>query len=222
MKTPILHRLTVLSSIALLTLASCTDQSNAKSSVQSAGLSQASLSNTESASSTPIEAPANQAQQPDVVEAPSLADTVAMNLLSDDQKAQLAQLGVEVVLPTYLPSGFQLALFQAHRKASSNPTDYTYYTVSYKGPNNTCVEAGNGYQNTALLTNQERSLSAPVGTFKIQSGTYSRTPITRHWAALPGNQIILTGGAFPYGQGNCNPIAEGEFDKVLQSARVVE
>lgn len=203
-------------------LASCTDQSNAKSSVQPVGAIAAHPNNAESSRLTSEAAYTTQAQPTHTAQVQSIASTTTMNLLSEDQKAQLAQLGVEVVLPTYLPPGFQLTRFEAHRKDASASTDYTYYTVSYKGPNNTCIEAGNGYQNTSLSTNQERSLNTAVGTFNIQSGTYRRTSITRHWATLSAdNQVILTGGKLAKEQDTCNPIEAGEFDKVLQSAAAI-
>lgn len=210
-----------LSCVALLMLASCTAQSQEELSVQSVAPIVAHFDSAESMSSVPVETNANQVQPTNTVEVRSTVTTAA-NLLSADQKAQLAQLGIKVVLPTYLPSGFQVAQFKSHQKSSPNITDYTYYNVVYAGPNNTCIEAGNGYQNTSLATAQERSLRTSVGTFKIQSGTYRQTSITRHWAELPeGNQVILTGGRLPYGGSNCNAIAEQEFDKILQSAEVI-
>jgi hypothetical protein len=221
MEPLVLRKLTLLSSIAVLMLASCTDQSNAKSSVQPGAIA-AHPSSPEAISPTVEKTPTTQVQPSDLAQSRAIASTAATNLLNEEQKAQLAQLGVEVVLPTYLPPGFQLAQFEAHRKDSPDPTDYTYYTVSYKGPNNTCIEAGNGYQNTSLSANQERSLSTSVGTFDIQSGTYRRTSITRRWATLPkGDQVIFTGGKLSYEEETCNPIETAEFDQVLQSATAI-
>lgn len=195
------------------------DPSKAKSHVPPSEVSGSQPNPSASIQSPLVEA--NQAQPTPEAASSSPARATPTHLLSADQKSQLAQLGVKVVLPTYLPPGFQLAQFAAHSKISSDPSDYSYYTVSFKGPNNTCIEAGNGYQNNSLSTSQTRSLDTPVGTFKIDSGLYRQTSITRRWAALPEGQVILTGGRLADGEGNCNPIADEEFDQVLQSVEVI-
>lgn len=220
MQQSVLHQFTLLCGSALLTLTSCTAQTDIKSSLQPTELSTTNSSQTEQ----PLVVADQSPSQP-------TDNSTDGNPLNADQKTQLTKLDITVVLPKYLPSGFQLVRFEARKGTELLGTDPSFYRISYQGPNNTCLEVGSGYQNSWISPPiQERSLPTPIGTFRISSGKYrNQTSITTHFAVLfkgrageaDSGQVLFTGGKLAYSSDLCNPIEVEEFDKVLQSAEIL-
>lgn len=87
-----------LGTIALLSLSNCTaNQAASKMPVPPGNSSSTLAQNSDTAAATSTASPKT-----------SLAYKTN-NLLSNKQKAQLAQLGIPIVVPTYLPAGFRLS-----------------------------------------------------------------------------------------------------------------
>jgi hypothetical protein len=147
------------------------------------------------------------------------------NLLSVEQKEQLSQLGIEVILPTYLPMGTKLDSFKAYKKRTSQINDYSFYSINYIGTDNTCLEAGSGYQATWYNNPTKTQIDTKVGVIEVHSGTYRRSEILQHWGWIRKksgeNQSLITGGISSTGK-PCNPINFEEYKKVLQSLEVLK
>jgi len=144
------------------------------------------------------------------------------NLLSTEQKEQLSQLGIEVILPTYLPAGTKLASFKVNQKKSSQSNDGSFYKIEYVGADNTCIEAGSGYQSVGQRNSSKIQIETKVGVVEVASGT-TRSGTLQHWGLIrksPDSQSVITGGRSASGQ-PCTPISFEEFNKVLQSLDVV-
>jgi hypothetical protein len=160
----------------------------------------------------------NTLNQSAIASNPSNSDS----LLSAEQKDQLSQLGIEVILPTYLPAGTKLASFKVNQKKTSQINDYSFYKIEYVGADNTCIEAGSGYQSVGQRNPTKIQIETKVGVVEVASGT-TRGGILQHWGLIrksPDSQSVITGGRSSSGQ-PCNPISFEEFNKVLQSLDVV-
>ncbi|WP_271253856.1 hypothetical protein [Pseudanabaena sp. Chao 1811] len=145
------------------------------------------------------------------------------NLLSAEQKNQLSQLGIDVILPTYLPAGTKLGSFKAYKKQTSQAADYSFYNIQYIGTDNTCLEAGSGYQSMWQKNPSKMQIDTKVGVVEVSSGTHSRSGTLQHWGWIRKNaegQSLITGGLSTNGK-PCNPINFEEYNKVLQSLDVV-
>lgn len=146
------------------------------------------------------------------------------NLLSTEQKEQLSQLGIEVILPTYLPMGTKLDSFKASKKKTSQIADFSFYNIQYIGTDNTCLEAGSGYQSMWQKNPSKIQIDTKVGVVEVSSGTHSRSGTLQHWGWIRKNaegQSLITGGRSSTGK-PCNPINFEEYKKVLQSLEVLK
>ncbi|NUN67295.1 hypothetical protein HCU40_21820 (plasmid) [Pseudanabaena biceps] len=146
------------------------------------------------------------------------------NLLSAEQKEQLSQLEIEVILPTYLPTGTKLASFKAYKKKTLQIADYSFYNIQYIGTDNTCLEAGSGYQTMWQNNPSKIQIDTKIGVIEVSSGTHSRSGTLQHWGWIRKNmegQSLITGGLFSTKK-PCNPINFEEYNKVLQSLEVLK
>ena len=146
------------------------------------------------------------------------------NLLSLEQKEQLSQLGIEVILPTYLPVGTKLGRFEAYKKQTSQIADYSFYNIQYIGTDNTCLEAGSGYQSMWQENPSKMQIDTKVGIVEVSSGKHIRNGTLQHWGWIrknAKNQSLITGGLSINGK-PCNPINFEEYNKVLQSLEVLK
>ncbi len=194
------RRFVILGSAVLCALASCTTHSTVTS---------VSLADS-------IELPPTEAHSTGTI-------ARAASLLTGEQQKQLKQLGIKVILPTYLPAGFKVTQVEAHKKQNSqDPTDYSYYTVTYLGPKNTCIEAGDGYQTLWIANPSKRQLDTKLGKVEIVFGKYRRSETIQHWASIgKGSNVIFTGGKVAGGRDICLPVSQAEFNQVLKSAAVL-
>lgn len=101
--------------------------------------------------------------------------------MSSEQKEELSQLGIEVILPTYLPVGTKLDSFKASKKKTSQIADYSFYNIQYIGTDNTCLEAGSGYQSMWQENPSKIQIDTKVGVVEVSSGTHSRSRTLQHW-----------------------------------------
>lgn len=149
---------------------------------------------------------------------------VSDSLLSADQLIQLKQLGIEVVLPTYLPEGFKVTYFEAHRqKNPQDITDSAYYRISYANANNICIEVGNGYQAVWITNPSKNQLETALGDIEITYGKLRGSETMQYWASIKkGRQVIYTGGKLSGARETCNPLGLEDFTKVLKSLTVLE
>lgn len=162
----------------------------------------------------------NSLNQSAIASNPSNSD----NLLSAEQKEQLSQLGIEVFLPTYLPMGTKLDSFKVYKKKTSQIADYSFYNIQYIGTDNTCLEAGSGYQAMWQKNPSKMQIDTKVGVVEVSSGTHSRSGTLEHWGWIRKNaegQSLITGGRSSNGK-PCNPISFEEYNKVLQSLEVLK
>ncbi|MFN4776232.1 MAG: hypothetical protein ACK5L4_10555 [Pseudanabaena sp.] len=161
-----------------------------------------------------------------VHESPPIAaiPKVSENLLSAEQLMQLKQLGIKVVLPTYLPAGFQVTYFEAHRqKRPEDITDSAYYRISYANANNICIEVGSGYQAVWITNPSKSELETALGDIEITYGKLRRSETMQYWASIKkGGQVIYTGGKLSGVSETCNPLSLKDFTKVLKSLTVLE
>lgn len=141
-----------------------------------------------------------------------------------EQKEQLSQLGIEVFLPTYLSAGTKIGRFEAYRKKNlQDITDYSFYRIEYTGADNTCIEAGSGYQSMWIDNPSKTQIETKVGVVEVSSGIHSRSGILQYWGQIrkiPNGQSVITGGKSAAGA--CNPISSEEYNKVLQSLEVIK
>lgn len=149
---------------------------------------------------------------------------ISDSLLSADQQIQLKQLGIKVVLPTYLPAGFNVTYFEAHRqKDPQDITDSAYYRVSYANANNICIEVGSGYQAMWITKPSKSRLETALGDIEINYGKLRRSETMQYWASIKnGGQVIYTGGKVSGVSETCNPLSLTDFTKVLKSLTVLE
>jgi hypothetical protein len=149
---------------------------------------------------------------------------ISESLLSADQQIQLNQLGIKVVLPTYLPGGFNVTYFEAHRQRDPQDiTDSAYYRVSYANANNICIEIGSGYQAMWITNPSKSQLETALGDIEINYGKLRRSETMQYWASIKnGGQVIYTGGKVSGVSETCNPLSLTDFTKVLKSLAVLE
>lgn len=149
---------------------------------------------------------------------------VSENLLSTEQLMQLKQLGIKVVLPTYLPAGFKVTYFEAHgQKNPQDITDSAYYRVSYANANSICIEVGSGYQAVWITNPSKSQLETALGDIEITYGKLRRSETMQYWASIKnGGQVIYTGGKLSGASEICNPMRLEDFTKVLKSLTVLE
>ena len=155
---------------------------------------------------------------------PTAIAQVSDSLLSADQQIQLKQLGIKVVLPTYLPAGFNVTYFEAHRqKNPEDITDSAYYRISYANANNICIEVGSGYQAVWITNPSKSKLETALGDIEITYGKLRGSETRQYWASIKkGGQVIYTGGKLSRVSETCNPLSLEDFTKVLKSLTVLE
>ena len=234
MKSLVLHRLTLLSSMALLMLASCTDQSNAKSSVQPTGAIAAHPGNTESNSSTSEAAHATQVQPTDLAESPAIAPEKALeqnsttstgNLLSPEQVAKLTQLPIPIVAPTYLPKGFRLVSADGGSEKYANGEDDAGYMIEYQGDDNTCFSIYSSKDGPRRLK-QIGQVESAVGLIKMYEETYEGKSSIESFIPVKGNPMMLSPVShLNPATGNyerCKALDRTEYERILKSVELVK
>jgi hypothetical protein len=145
------------------------------------------------------------------------------DLLSAEQKARLSKLKIPIVLPTYLPQNFRVTDFDAGKEEMANES-YSYYSIIYKGANNTCLEltanTDPGMTTSGLNTT---SMTTALGKVTVSSGNLENKPIIIGLFSLPRNSnngyMLRTGGWVPGRR--CATIGKDEYLQVLKSLRII-
>lgn len=147
------------------------------------------------------------------------------NQLSPAQKAQLTQLPIPIVAPTYLPAGFRLIQATGERGQYVNGDDDSGYTIAYKGPGNTCIK---------LYSSQDgpRGQAAKVvkttfGAVRIFVQKTQNRPFIYSFIPIAGNPSLTSGGSMLDSATKnrwqpCNAVSMDEYVRVLQSLTVVK
>ncbi len=228
----LLHRLTLLSSAALLTLVSCTNPSNANLSVQPAESIAASPSNSGSVSSAPVETIADQVQPSQATEVIATEPTVEQppaaptgNLLSPAQVAQLTELPIPIVAPTYLPEGFRVVRADGEIGEYANGDDDSGYTIEYQRDDNTCFAIYSSNEGPRDIEPVGRVESA-IGAVNIYEENYEGRTSLQSFIPIEGNPLMIS----PLSHLNpetgeyeaCQALDLSEYERILQSIEVVE
>lgn len=146
------------------------------------------------------------------------------SLLSPQQKAQLAQLSMPIVLPSYLPGGFRLTKFSAEQEQGEVSGEYSSYSIFYQGANDTCLEFGaNSDPAISLERLQKTSVETGLGKVKVYSGNVEGKPMIVGLFSLPNNNgyMLRTGAWMPptIPGRRCNPVSMEEYIQVLKSLK---
>lgn len=209
MNQPYRTAIFALGTVALLALTSCATNA-------------ASTNLPPSSSVTPAANSANSAQDRTIIA------QAAGDLLSKAQKAELAQLGIPIVLPAYLPPGFRVKQFHADKGEYANGDNDSGYLISYQGANNSCItlySSQDGPRGQRQKLVQTRFGSVGIYTQKRNGKTfiYSFIPIAGNPSLTSGGSLPDTAGMGTDGGGkSCNAVSMEEYVQVLKSLKVMK
>ncbi|HEY9613181.1 hypothetical protein [Allocoleopsis sp.] len=145
------------------------------------------------------------------------------NLLSSEQKAQLNQLGMPIIVPTYLPGGFRLTNFLAKKERDDYASgEYSWYSMFYQGTNNTCLEVSANVDPAMSTVNLQKTLvKTRLGAVEVYSGNVESKPMIVGLFSLgtKNGYMLRTGAWMPQTLpgGRCNPVSRKEYIQVLKS-----
>lgn len=197
-----LCRWTLLSSIALLMLASCSNESNGKQPSQAPGSNAADVSNT--------------AQFP---------ATSTGNLLSPAQVEKLTKLPIPIVAPTDLPKGFRVVSADGASVKYANGGDDTGYSITYQKEDGTCFVIASSKDGPRRLK-QIGQVESAVGTVKMYEETYEGKTSVQSFIPVEGNPMMMS----PVLQLNsvtgnheaCPALDRTEYERILKSIEMVK
>jgi len=156
------------------------------------------------------------------------------NLLSPVQKAQLAQLGIPIALPTYLPAGFRLTDFSAKKEQHDYVCcEYSWYSIFYQGANHACLEVSANLDPAMALSTshlQKTSVKTRLGEVEVYSGNVEGKPMIVGLLFLPSQNrhkngyMLRTGAWMPRTNPGrrCNPVSREEYIQVLKSLEMLK
>lgn len=231
-----LQRLGLLSSAALLLLASCTNQPQSKFSAQPAESIVARSSNSESLHPTPTETTlpetdVKQAQSADTAEPesptkPAAENVSTGNLLSPAQVEKLTKLPIPIVAPSYLPQGFQVMSANGDSVKYTNGDDDTGYAIEYQGEDNTCFAIQSSKDGPRGLK-QVGQVETALGTVKIYEENYqNKTSSLQSFIPVQGNPVMISPvSRLNQETGNyeaCKALDRAEYDRILRSIELVK
>jgi hypothetical protein len=147
------------------------------------------------------------------------------NLLSNQQKGQLAQLGIPIAVPTYLPAGFRLTKFSAQKE--EDEASGAWYSLFYQGANNTCLEFSANVDPAMSLERLPKTLvKTRLGEVEVYSGNVEGKPMVVGLFSLPKNNgyMLRTGAWTPATNPGrrCNPVSRNEYIRVLRSLEMLK
>lgn len=197
-----LRSLTLLTSMALLMLISCTKQTREELPVPS---------------SAPSVTPASNSEQR------SPASTG--NLLSPAQVAKLTKLPIPIVAPTDLPEGFRLISADGASVKLTNGNDDTGYTIVYEGEDSICFAIASSKDSPRKLK-QIGQVESAVGTVKIHEEIYEGRSSLQSFIPVKGNPMMIS----PVLQLNsatgnhefCKALDRDEYERILKSIELVK
>jgi hypothetical protein len=161
--------------------------------------------------SSPMTSPAN----PPVIAAEG-------DSLTSEQRARLYRLKIPLVLPTYLPPGFQVKRFETGTEETID-YKYSYYSLVYAGADNTCLELA-ANTDPAMTTGglNNTSIATPLGQVTVSSGNVEGKPLIIGLFSLPRNNgYFLRTGGWVSGK-RCAPVSREEYLRALRSLKRVE
>jgi hypothetical protein len=145
------------------------------------------------------------------------------NLLSSKQKTQLNQLGMPIIVPTYLPGGFRLTNFSANKERDDYASgEDSWYSIFYQGTNNTCLEVSANVDPAMSMGNLQKTLvNSRLGAVEVYSGNVEGKPMIVGLFSLgkKNGYMLRTGAWMPLNlpTGRCNPVSRKEYIQVLKS-----
>ncbi|NJR66482.1 MAG: hypothetical protein HC772_16030, partial [Leptolyngbyaceae cyanobacterium CRU_2_3] len=172
--------------------------------------------------SSAVATPAEIAQNP--------ASPLPAEQLSVDQKNQLSQLSVPVLVPTFLPAGFRLTKFDAGEEQLTNGS-YSYYSLLYQGDNNTCLEISTGVDPALSTSRLSKALvTTPLGEATVYSGEVEGRSLILSMVSAQPQEYMLRSGLVarpaeqqPDGSWSaaelCQPVSMETYTQVLRSLR---
>lgn len=211
-----LHQLKLISSIALLTLVSCTRQSNATFATPSADAPPASVK--------------AQAQPDQASGTPSTTHLTAVkaatgNLLSPAQVAKLTQLPIPIAAPTDLPTGFRVVSANGDSVKYINGDDDAGYAIEYEKEDGTCFAVQSSKDGPRRLK-PIGQVESVMGTIKIYELTYQDKKALQSFIPVKGNPVMISPVArFSQSTGDyvaCRPLDRTEYERILKSMEIVK
>jgi len=147
------------------------------------------------------------------------------NQLSAKQKAQLTQLPIPIVAPTYLPPGFRLVSASGEKGQYANGDDDSGYSLVYQGANNTCIKLSSSKDGPRGKWQQ--LVETKFGAVKVFVQTRNHNRFVYSFIPLKGNPALSSGGHLPNPNSRgewqrCNPISMEDYLRVLKSLDVVK
>lgn len=156
----------------------------------------------------------------------SAANLAQPTLLTPGQRTQLLE--VNVVLPSYLPTGFQITELIAEKGAAagqpSRPSDVPFYQIIYRGSDGTCIRVGSGNQGWRDMPANQTIVNTPqFGQVRVDYGIVKRQTgdIAIIQAVLPGKEGYWIDSGKD-NKGTCKPVPLEEYTKVLQSLNYLQ
>lgn len=141
------------------------------------------------------------------------------NIMTSKQVNQLEKAGLPVILPTYIPTGFQLI----ERKISTSPDgNYGDYEVTFKGTNNSCFKiwaTNGGVGNGATVIRQWTVKNKHFGEILLQEERFGAEGV----AVLHANFYLTNIGNYffdsprSHDDFECASIAPQEAVKIIES-----
>lgn len=144
------------------------------------------------------------------------------NPLSTEQLSQLRSLDMRVIVPTYVPAGFELTELKIYKGSPpdqrTRPDDVPFYWMIFQGENNTCFRLMSGNQGFRDRPQNRISVNTKsFGTITVDYGkSQSRPEVELIQAGIPlPESYRLDSGINP--NTPCKPMPVEEYIKVLQS-----
>lgn len=195
-----LPRLTLSTSIALLMLASCTNQTREPVPTPSVEPSVTSSNRVKSPASTG-------------------------NLLSSGQVAKLTKLPIPIVAPTYVPEKFRLISADGASLKLTNGDEDTGYSIAYQGEDGTCFAIASSKDNPRKLK-QIGQVESAFGPVKIHEEIYEGQSSIKSFIPVKGNPVMIS----PFLQLNsttgshefCKALDRAEYERILKSIELVK
>lgn len=144
------------------------------------------------------------------------------NPLSTEQLSQLRELDMRVIVPTYVPPGFELTEFKIYKGSPSEQRtradDVSLYWMTFQGENNTCFRLMSGNQGFRDRPENQISVNTKAfGTITVDYGkSQSRPDVELIQAGIPLPESYRLDSGISSNT-PCKPMPLEEYIKVLQS-----
>ncbi|XGV98495.1 MAG: hypothetical protein ACAF41_06075 [Leptolyngbya sp. BL-A-14] len=155
-----------------------------------------------------------------------LAAQVTGTLLSPEQKAQLTQLPIPVVVPTVLPATFRLVRAEGEAGTYTNGDDDSGYAIDYQGEKNTCLSIRTSQDGPRGLE-KVKQVQTRFGLITVYTEKSPGSKSLVSFLGLKGNPMLISGGAQPdsttsTGWKRCQAVSVEAYTQVLQSLTVLK